>query len=800
LKFMASPLFPLTLSLITGLLLARYINLPLALTLILFFFSLALAWFFYLRHRLKASLALALLAFLFFGSSYYLLKNEAFEANPLRSLNSQEYLDFEGTMEKTPDFYGDRYQVLVKTEKIRFKGQEQKVSGRLQVTFPASAHSPAPEFLAGDKVRFSSRLLNDDDFSNFQEPVSLTVMKAHLIHRRAFSKSLLLLDKTGERKFFLPRLFSWLSRKLQQKIEKHFRGTEGQILEEGAFLEALLLGERGRLSEETLRGLQSSGLFHLIAISGAHIAIISYFLFHFLRLFRLQDQLRSFLLIFCLLFYACLVEGRPSVVRAVAMALLYLTARLLWKDTSVLNSLAAAAFFLLLLNPLQLFEAGFILTFMATLTIILFFPRIKKYLPDLPWRLTDLFILSLTAQLGVIPFVALIFNRVTLGSLILNLPAVPLIGLIMAAGWLFFLISFLSSALGSILALAIKEIIQLFFLIAHLFDNFKPLSYRIPSPSPLIMAGYFFFLFLLILPRRFRFQRPLAALSFCLFAFFILFYPFPSSTPELRLTFLDVGQGEATLIEFPGREKMLVDGGGFQDNTFDVGEYVVCPFLWRRKIKKIDYLVLTHAHPDHLNGLKAVARNFSIREFWEAMEPADSKDYSEFISYLGSKTKRIKYFRGKKRVIAGLELEFLHPPANREISAPVSNEDSLVFRLKRGRGLLLMTGDIGRPSEKELLEASSELEAVVLKSPHHGSRSSSSGPFLDKVRPQVIIISAGRGNIYGVPHPEILEEYKKTGAIIFRTDVDGAIELTFREKELRIRTSRTRLDILHPLN
>lgn len=797
---MASPLFPLTLSFIAGLLLARFINLPLALPLILFFCSLALAWFFYLRHRLKASLALATLAFLFFGSSYYLLKNQAFEANPLRLINSQDYVDFEGTIEKTPDCHRDRYQLLVKTEKIRFKGLEQNIRARLQVTFQVSASSPAPELLAGDKIRFSARLLNDDDFSNFQESVSLTVMKARGIHRRAFSKSLLLLDKIGERKLYLPRLFSWLSRKLQQKIERHFRGTEGQILEEGAFLEALLLGERGRLSEETLRGLQSSGLFHLMAISGAHIAIISYFLFQFLRLFRLRDQLRSLLLILCLIFYAFLVEGRPSVVRAVAMAIIYLTARLLWKDTSVLNSLAAAALFLLLLNPLQLFEAGFILTFMATLTIILFFPRIKKYLPILPWRLTDLFVLSLTAQLGVTPFIALIFNRVTLGSLILNIPAVPLIGLVMVTGWFFLLVSFFSSTLGSILALVIKEIIHLFFLIAHLLDNFRPLSYRIPPPSSLIIAGYFFFLFLLILPRHFRYQRLFAAFGFSLFAFFILFHPFPSSTSELRLTFLDVGQGEATLIEFPGKEKMLVDGGGFQDNTFDVGEYVVCPFLWRRGIKKIDYLVLTHAHPDHLNGLKAVARNFSIQEFWEALEPADSKDYSEFISYLASKTKRIKYFRGKKKVIAGIEVEFLHPPATRESPAPVSNEDSLVFRLKRGRGLALLTGDIGEPSERELIEANLELQALVFKSPHHGSRSSSSGPFLEEVKPEVIVISAGRGNIYGVPHPEVLSRYEKTGALILRTDIDGAIELTFREKELRIRTSRTRLDIHHPLH
>lgn len=797
---MASPLFPLALALIAGIIVAKATALPLIFPLILFFGCFALAWFFYFKHRLKTSLVLAVITFFFFGSTYYFLKNRTFETNPLRLIDSQDYVDIEGQIEKSPDFGLNRLQLWIKTQKVTFKGEEQTINGRLQVSFPISTNSPWPEILAGDKVRLSARLLADDDFSNFQEPLSLIVMKARGIHRRGYCKSLHLFEKIGEPKFSWRRLFSWLSQKLQKKIERHFQNKEGQISREGAFLEALILGERGRLDERTLLGLQSSGLFHLIAISGAHIAIISYFLFHFLRLLRFSDRLRSLIIIFGLLFYAFLVEGRPSVVRATTMAILYLISRLLWKDTAILNTLSAACLFLLLLNPLQLFEAGFILTFMATLTIILFFPRIKKYLPLLPFRLTDLLILSIAAQLGVIPFIAQAFNRVTLGSIILNIPAVPLIGLIMAAGWLFLLISAFSFSLASIAALVLKKIILLFLAIGHLFDGTQPLSYRIPSPPFFVVAGYFLFLFLLIAPRRFRYQKLVTLSCFSLFAFLLLFYPFPSSTSHLRLTFLDVSQGEATLVEFPGREKMLIDGGGFQDNSFDVGEYVVCPFLWRRGIKKIDYVVLSHAHPDHLNGLKAVVRNFAIKEFWEATQPSESKDYKELITSFHPKTRRYRYFRGDKREIAGFKVEFLHPPAERQGPAPVSNEDSLVFRLGQERGLVLFSGDIGESSEQELLLYQIDLSALVLKSPHHGSQTSSSEPFLDTVSPKIIIISAGRGNIYGVPHSEVLKRYEKRGALILRTDLDGAIELIFGEKDLRIRTSRTRLDFLRPLN
>ncbi|MCX7973955.1 MAG: DNA internalization-related competence protein ComEC/Rec2 [Candidatus Aminicenantes bacterium] len=797
---MTSPFLPLTLALIAGLIGGKIFPSSLSLFLVPFFLSFILAWFFYLKKWSKISFLFIILSFFFFGATYYLLKDKAYESNPLRSLASEDYLDIEGQIEKSPDLAQDRCYLLIKTHKIRFKGEERTIKGRLQIAFPLSPDFSPPKILAGDKVNLSARFLADDDFSNFQEPVSLILMKARGIHRRGYAKSWLLLEKKEPGRLSLTRTFSWLNQQIQAKIKDYFPEDSSKISQVGAFLEALLLGERGRLDENSIRQLQSSGLFHLIAISGAHIAIISYFLFQFWRLFPVSERVRSFILILSLIFYALLVEGRPSVFRATIMTILYLIGRIYWKDTHLLNTLAASAFILLLFNPFQLFEAGFILTFMATLTIIIFFPKIKKFWPILPFRLTDLFILSLAAQLGVIPFTAFIFNRITLASIILNLPAVPLIGVIMAVGWLFLLTTPLSSTLASLIALGLNKLIHLFFGLSRLFDDFQPLSYRIPTPPLIVIVGYFLFLFLLIPQARFRFQKLLIFCGFSLFASFLLFYPFPSSTPYLRLTCLDVGQGEAMLVEFPGKEKMLIDGGGFPHSPFDVGEFIVSPFLWRRGIKKIDYLVLSHAHPDHLLGLKAVVRNFRIGEFWEGVRPSDSKDYDELVASLSPKTKRIHYFRGAKREIAGFTIEFLHPEASKTGPAPISNEDSLVFRLKRHQGLVLFTGDIGRTSEDELLASSLDLRALVLKSAHHGSRTSSSQSFLEAVGPALIIISAGRGNVYEVPHKDILERYEKIGATVLRTDFDGAIELVFQEKRVKIRTSRSRLDILRPVN
>ena len=202
-------------------------------------------------------------------------------------------------------------------------------------------------------------------------------------------------------------------------------------------LEALLLGEDGRLDEPTVENLQKTGLYHLFAISGGHIAIINLLLFSLFRLVRMSRRASSLALGVFLVFYTVLVEGSPSVLRATLMTLAFLGGRLLWKDVHVLNTIAASAFVLLLANPASLFDIGFQLTYAATLTIILFTPPLLARLPRLPLKTAELAGLSVTAALGASPIVARSFNRVAFSSLILNFPAIPLVGLIMGVGYAF---------------------------------------------------------------------------------------------------------------------------------------------------------------------------------------------------------------------------------------------------------------------------------------------------------------------------------------------------------------------------
>ncbi len=750
-------------------------------------------WTGYFLKKNRACFVFLLLAAAFLGMGVFSHADGAYEANRLRRFDYNGYADFTGRLTKTAFFDVGRTVLQIKVESVRFLGREEKLVGTLRVTVHHPDRYPSPlKLRAGDRVTVSAQVLPERDFRNFGEPRRVGRRKISGVHNHAVSKSPLLveIEKRGDG-FSLRRLISGFRLRLLGAVEEHFSSPDGSRLSrEGAVLEAMLLGERGRMDDETVGRLQKSGLFHLIAISGAHIAIISFLLYSLLRFLRLPRRAIDLSLIVLLIFYAVLVEGRASVFRAAIMTIVYLVGRLFWRKANLLNSVSLSAFILLLLNPFSLFDIGFELTFAATLAIIVFYPRIVRFLPRLPGRIHELFSLSLSAQLGVLPLIARTFHRVAFSSLLLNIPAVPLVGVIMAGGFLFFAAALLSSSLAQFLALGLKLLVRVFVWIAGWLDFLPGFSYRLPAPHPATVIGYFAFLLILAVRPRFLWQR-LSALGFlAVFLVLIATYPFPASySPSLKVTVLDVGQGDSVLVEFPGRKKMLVDGGGTPDRNFDIGESVVSPFLLRKGIKKIDYLVLTHAHPDHMNGLLSVAKNFKLGEFWEAFSPPSGGAYDELKAALSRSVAARRVFEGFVLRESGVDIEVLHPPRTEPLVRPISNEDSLVLRLAAGAASFLLAADIGIETEAEIVGRGRDIRSLLLKSPHHGSRTSSSAEFLAAVRPQAVVVTAGRGNPYGVPHPDVLERYRSLGAEVYRTDEAGAVEVEAAGDALRIRSA-----------
>jgi competence protein ComEC len=674
------------------------------------------------------------------------------------------------------------------------------------------------DFLVGDEIGASVRLSSGSAFRNFGSFSYERYLRGVNIHRRASTKTSLLVKRTGTAPAGSVRArISRIRCGIQAELERRFPAPDGNdISPTGAVLEALLLGEDGRLDEATVENLQKTGLYHLFAISGGHIAILNVLLFSLFRLVRMSPRASRLALAAFLVFYTFLVEGSPSVLRAVIMTLAYLAGRLLWKDVHVLNTISASAVLLLLVNPSSLFDAGFQLTYVATLSIILFTPPLLKKLPRLPLKATELACLSVTAALGVAPLIARNFNRVTLSSLLLNFVAIPLVGLIMGVGYAFLPFAAAFPAAAGPPAAVLGFLVAVFTRVSHALDAFPFLSFRVPTPRPGIVFGYFLFLGLSLVRPRFRGQRVLVGAGFSLFFFVLVVSPFRPASPELRVTMIDVGQGESLLVEFPGRRTMLIDGGGLAASSFDVGERVVSPVLWRKGIKKIDYLVLTHPHPDHLDGLVAVARNFRIGEFWEGWPTRIDGLYADLLRALPSGVVRRRCGRGFRHREGEVSIAVLHPempaidgpgPAavlardlyprasTAEIDprakpgapAAVKNDGSLVIKIALGRTAFLLTGDVGAAAERELLGAGLDLGSAVLKAGHHGSASSTSAAFLAAVRPKAVLVSTGEGNTYGFPSPEVLGRCRSAGAEVFRADIDGAVEISADGRRLLVR-------------
>ncbi len=789
---MQFPLFFLVISLAAGILLSSlfFISIPAAISALLI--SLASTWLFFLFRKNKSAFAFLLLTVLFLGTTLHTSRNRAFKDNPLHKFKSTAYSDFIGSLYKSPSRGNNRDFLFLKVEKVVFNNKEEKIKGNLRISIPlSSGTSSLRSLLVHDKIKVSAKITPLKDFQNFNPSSLKEYLKNQNIHNRAYSKSPLLVEKIKSgNKYSILRIISFLRSKFLQKIEEHFTyKTEKAFSSQGAILEALLLGERGRIPDSISRTFQNSGLYHLFAISGAHIAIISFLFFSMFKIIKIPTRISYILLIVFLIIYALLVEGRPSVIRATIMTLAFLFGKLIWKDVNLINTISMSAFFLLIINPFNLFALGFQLTFAATFSIILFLPKIIKYLPRFPLKISELFAISLTAQLGVLPFIARAFNRVAFSSLILNFAALPLIGVIMACGYIFLPLSFISTSLARIIVKVIICLIDLLITTSHLFDSLTFISYRIPTPKLLTIIGYFLFLFLLLLPSRIKKQKLIFSLCFIAAFVIIITYPFKSNSKTLKFTFIDVGQGDSILIEFPGRKKMLIDGGGFPVGTFDVGERVVSPFLWRKGIKKIHYLILTHSHPDHLNGLKAVARNFKIGEYWETFSPLQDKTYTSFKKSLSPLVTLRRMFRNQILTENNVRIEVLHPQEAKSDVLFANNDQSLVLRFIYGKTSFLLTGDIEIKSENEILQTEQEISSQVMKSPHHGSNSSSSMAFLKKVSPAIVVISVGEGNWYRFPSSEVLKRYDEIGSKVFRTDIHGAVEISSDGNHISIRTA-----------
>jgi competence protein ComEC len=702
-----------------------------------------------------------------------------YDAAPLRlwaeNGGSDDPVLLHGTAAADPREVGRRLVVVVDVASAEVAGSERPLPGRAKLEVWGEA--PRPVLLQGDRLSVWATVRAPRGFGNPGAFDTVGQARRDGVHALASCKTPQLLTVHG------PGDVPWPVR-AASRLRGWARGELRRFVPAGAeegLVRAMVLGDRTGVDEETAEAFRAAGTYHVLAISGAQVALVAGFLWGALRRVGIARVPTALVTSAALALYAELVGGDPPVTRAATMAIVLLVGRCLDLDADLANLLGLAAALLIVYRPSSAGDLGFQLSFVATLGILLLTPPLLRRFPTLPLRVDLALCASLAAQAALLPLLVASFHRVAPAALLLNLVAVPLSAAVLVGG----AAVLAAAALARVAAPVLGEVA---WIAAHallrsgdLLGLAAALDFRVPSPSAGLVVLYVAGLVALLAGRR-------AGLAVTVLAGLGLVWPpAPGGDGRLHLTALDVGQGDALVVRSPHGRVWLVDAGGSYDGGFDVGEAVVAPYLWSQGVRGIEGLLVTHAHPDHAGGVPALLRGFAVGEVWEGLAPRQDAGYAALDRELGAaRVSRRSVVRGVTADWDGVTAEVLWPPVPGRAPWRVRNDDSVVLSLRFGEVVLVLAGDVEAAAEQGL----GIVHADVLKVPHHGSRTSSSPGLVSGVAGGVAVVSVGFRNRFGHPHRPVLERYRRAGCRVYRTDDDGAVTVSTDGQRLWVATHR----------
>ena len=732
-----------------------------------------------------------------FGAAFFLLGALRFSAadilpaNDISRFDGQE-LTVVGKVRNAPEIFEAkdgrrRIRYLVDATAIKTKDGEKNISGGFYLYAP---HDEKPARI-GDMVRASGMVKLPHGYKNPGQIDIKEHLKSQGITASLSAGKAGITTERREGEFFRRKIAD-IRTSYMLAMEKAMGKSDA------AAIFAMLFGGYGGLKEELTESFTVTGIVHILSVSGSHITMVAAFVVAFGRLLGLSKDLRLLLTVFAVAVYTMLAGCVPPAVRAAVMGTLVFAAAGLGRDRDAGRILAITTLVMLMINPLLLFNISFRLSFLATAGLVFIAPVLQKAMENLRHVKFLMTVFSMTAAitLSSLPLLAWHFNMVSLSSFVANAILVPIVEIIIVVALLAGIAAAVLPILGQVVFAFDALLLGLVYGAAQKIANFPYASVYAPAlPSAAVVGYYAVIVFIL---QQYQRRRKICAflrnnifpLGVTLAAVAVIFAARQiTDGDEIKVHFIDVGQGAAALVQTPHNHAFMIDTGGVRGGDFDVGKRVDLPYLLHYGVRKLDFIFLTHAHEDHAAGAGALLAKIPVGAVITAHEPLE-----EYLFGMGIRTgdapkeKFITAQEGTTFEIDGVTVEILFAPATAELRTGGGNELSNVYRVTYGGVSFLFVGDLIKEQEEVLLRKGIDPKSTVLQVGHHGSAGSGSQKFVEAVAPEYAVFCVGAYNSFGHPRAEVTERFEAAGAKILRTDKDGAIVFTAGGKGLRVST------------
>ncbi len=691
-----------------------------------------------------------------------------------------------------PERHGGRTRLLVESERAGGR----RACGLVRVTVRRASRP----WRYGDRFRAETTLRQPRNFANPGSYDLVGRLARQGVHVTAFVWDDATVQARPERRTSMRlRVERWRARVTE--IIARVPSPHGPVLQ------ALVVGDAGGIDDTLRERFARSGVVHVLSISGLHVGLVAVTVFGAVRWLLARSEcillavdVRKVAAVVSLgpvLLYAALAGWQLATVRSVVMVAVAVGGVLLGRPVEVLRTLAAAALAIALMWPGAPIEIAFQLSFASVLAIIVGvrwsggagrgpargLGRVARWLREAS-------MVSVWALLGTAPLTAFHFHQVSLVAVVANPVVVPLFGsVVVGLGLTGALVEPIAPAVAWGLLQAAGVLLRPAIAVVQTLGALPWAAVDTPIPSIVeLVLVYATIAGVLLLPRpQGRIVLVAALVGLLMDAGWWARYRWRSG--ELRVTFLDVGQGDAAVLEFPNGRVMTVDAGGMAGGDLDTGAAVVGPFLWSRKILGLDAVVVTHAHPDHFGGVPYLLERFAPRELWWPGTDGTGDAWRRLSAVMQEKVIRSRVL-GVGALVPGFgaDLAVLNPDPT--VLPESVNDTSVTLQVTFGRVRVLLTGDIEAPTERRLVIGDELASATVLKVPHHGSRTSSTPSFVARVSPRIAVVSVGADNRYGLPAPEVEARYRAAGGCVLRTDDCGAVTVRTDGRRVRVATYR----------